>query len=162
MANYKVIGKGQNGKYTDEWARKDVITYCERLDKTPHNYKGSRAVNIENAAEEMNILAQVYNNDEKVRLRHSVISFDKDENIAATQADEIARAAIQYFGDEYQIIYCVHEDTDNIHVHIVMNQVSYLDGHKYHGSKKQHYDFIKYMKQVVRPYGINFMAVSDD
>ena len=55
MANYKVIGKGQNGKYTDEWARKDVITYCERLDKTPHNYKGSRAVNIENAAEEMNI-----------------------------------------------------------------------------------------------------------
>lgn len=108
------------------------------------------------------ILAQVYNNDEGLRLRHSVISFEKNKGITLEEANEIAQKAIQYFGHKYQILYCVHEDTDDIHAHIVMNQVSYQDGHKYHGSKKDYYDFVNYMKDVTRPYGIPFIPVSDD
>lgn len=161
MATYRVIGKGEAKKYYDDDARRDVIAYCLREDKTPHSYIGDRAVNVDNAVSEMNALARLYDNDERVRLRHSIISFDTSENITPAQAAEIADAAICYFGDEYQILYSVHEDAAHVHAHIVMNQVSYQDGHKYRGTRKEHYDFIQYMEHVVLPYGISFIPVND-
>ena len=60
----------------------------------------------------------------QVRLRHSVISFDEGDHITAAQAAEIAEQAVRYFGDQYQILYSVHEDAEHIHAHVVMNQVS--------------------------------------
>ena len=161
MATYRVIGKGEYNKYCDDDARRDVIDYCLKKSKIPHAYIGARAVNINNAAFEMTALAKVYDKDERVRLRHSIISFDKSEHITASQAAEIADKAIRFFGDRHQIIYAVHEDAEHVHIHMVMNQVSFRDGKKYHGTKKDHYDFVKYMKNEVRPYGINFIPVSD-
>lgn len=162
MAVYKIVGKGENGKYFDDNALHDVISYVLRDSKTSHAYCGSRAVNLYNAAFEMESLSRLYCKDKGVRLRHSVISFDKSENISPAQAAEIADAAIRFFGNQYQIIYGVHEDAAHVHAHIVMNQVSYIDGHKYRGTKKDHYDFINYMTGIVRPYGIPFVPVSDD
>lgn len=161
MATYKVVGKGEDKKYFDDSALSDVISYVLRDSKTPHANYGSRAVNIENAAFEMNTLAELYSKDNGVRLRHSVISFDSGDHISLVQAAWIAEQAIRYFGDQYQILYGVHEDAAHIHAHIVMNQVSYIDGHKYQGTRKQHYDFINYMKGIVRPYKIPFTPVSD-
>ena len=162
MATYKVAGKGEDQKYFDDHARHNVISYVLRENKTPHSYCGSRAVNIDNAEFEMNTLAKLYNKDEGVRLRHSIISFDTNDNISPAQASEIGEKAIRFFGDQHQILYSVHEDAAHVHIHIVMNQVSYIDGHKYQGTKKEHYDFINYMKGVVRPYMIPFVPVSDN
>lgn len=162
MASYKVVGKNQDGKYFDGNAYHDVIGYCLQPDKAVHGYVGSRALNLCNAANEMETVARVYHNDKQVRLRHSVISFDEGDHITAAQAAEIAEQAVRYFGDQYQILYSVHEDAAHIHAHIVMNQVSYQNGLKYKGTKKQHYDFVNYMKHVVAPYGIPFIPVSDD
>ena len=162
MATYKVIGKGQAGKYTDDAARQDVIFYCQQSHKTPGTYMGSRAVNLSQAALEMDTLAQIYHNDDRVRLRHSVISFDKSDHISPAQAAQIAEQVIRYFGNAYQILYCVHEDAAHVHIHFVMNQVSYLNGHKYRGTKKEYYDFLQYMKQVLRPYHIRLIPVSGD
>ena len=161
MAIYRVIGKGEENKYFDDKARENVIDYCLRDSKTPHSYTGSRAINIDNAVSEMNALARLYNNDDRVRLRHSIISFDDTDNISPAQAAEIAEDAVKYFGDEHQVLYSVHEDANHVHIHMVMNQVSYQDGHKYRGTKKEHYNFINYMKKVVHPYGIDFTPVSD-
>ena len=162
MAVYKVIGKGEDGKYFDDRALHDVIEYALRKSKTPNDYYGSRAVNIDNAETEMNAIAVLYNNDHGVRLRHSIISFDEGDNVTLGLAVEIAEAAIHFFGDQYQILYSIHEDAAHIHIHIVMNQVSYIDGHKYHGTKKEHYDFINYMRGFMRHYGISFVPVCDD
>lgn len=162
MAAYKVIGKGENGKYFDDKAWHDVISYALRESKTPNSYVGSRAVNIDNAEPEMSILARLYNKTKGVHLRHSIISFDESDNITSAEAAKIAAAAIQYFGDQYQIIYSIHEDAAHVHAHIVMNQVSYTDGHKYQGTKKEYYGFINYMNGIVQPYGIPFVPVSDN
>lgn len=162
MAIYKVVGKKQDGKYFDDNSYRDVIAYCLKPDKVVHGYVGSRGINLDNAAYEMETVARVYHNNKQVRLRHSVISFDEDEHITAEQAAQIAEQAIRYFEDQYQILYAVHEDADHIHAHIVMNQISYQDGLKYSGTKKQHYDFVNYMKQVVTPHGIPFAPVSNE
>lgn len=138
MATYKVIGKGQNGKYTDDAARESVISYCMTPCKVKHGCMGSRAVDLEHAAEEMQWLANLYHNDKRVRLRHCVISLGNKERISLEDAREIAEYAIDFFGRDYQIIYCIHEDTEQLHIHTVMNQVSYQDGRKYSGTRKQH------------------------
>lgn len=161
MATYRVIGKGEQQKYFDDNARQDVIAYCLQSEKTPHSYVGGRAVNVNNAGFEMDTIAKLYNNDEKVRLRHSVLSFDTAENITPAQAAEIADLAARYFDDRHQILYSIHEDAGHIHAHIVMNQVSYIDGHKYQGTKKEYFDFVNYMKTVLRLYGATFIPVSD-
>lgn len=161
MATYKVIGKCQNGKYTDSESREAVAHYCSQEYKMPHHIMGSRAVSLDNTAEEMSIVAQVYHNDHQVRLRHSVIGFEQDE-VTLTDANQIAQEAVRYFGKEYQIVYYIHEDTNHLHIHMLMNQVSYLNGRKYHGDKKQHHNFVNHMKKAVNPYGISFIPVADD
>ena len=159
MATYKVIGVGQDGKYMDEYARKDVISYVLRPEKTPHRFVGGAAVNVDNAELEMTLLAQAFHNDTGLRIRHSEISFENDPGITLEVANEIAQKAVAFFGCVYQIIYAIHEDTEHIHFHMAMNTVSFLDGRKYYGTKKQYYDFINYMKGVLRPYGIPFYPV---
>lgn len=34
-------------------------------------------------------------------------------------------------GQEYQIAFALHEDTDYPHLHFVFNAVSFIDGHRY-------------------------------
>ena len=107
----------------------------------------------------MTLLARAFHKDTGLRLRHSVISFENNRGITLKAADQIAQQAIAHFGSAYQIIYAVHEDADHLHIHLVMNSVSYLDGMKYHGSKKDYYSFIGYMKAALSPYGISFRPV---
>ena len=78
MATFKVIGRGQDGKYMDDYAREDVIAYVLQNDKTPHHCIGGAAVNVYNALQEMTLLARPFHKDTGLRLRHSVISFEND------------------------------------------------------------------------------------
>ena len=159
MATFKVIGLGQDGAYMDDQARRDVINYVLRCDKTPHHCVGGAAVNVYNAPQEMTLLARSFHKDTGKRLRHSVISFDNHKEITLEAVNQIAQKAIAYYGSAYQIIYAVHEDADHLHIHLVMNSVSYLDGMKYCGDRNDYYGFINYMKDVLRPYGIPFYPV---
>ena len=43
-----------------------------------------------------------------------------------------------------------------------MNQVSYVDGKKYSGTKKEYYDFIYYLKDICAEYDISFIPVTRD
>ena len=52
------------------------------------------------------------------------------------------------------MVYAVHENPANPHIHIVMNSVSYVDGHRYYGTKKEHYDLMKVIKHSLLIHGI--------
>lgn len=49
---------------------------------------------------------------------------------------------------DFQIVYAVHGNTDNTHVHLVMNQISFTDGQRYQGKKKDFYDFLQQLRDV--------------
>ena len=38
-------------------------------------------------------------------------------------------------GDKYQVVICTHVNKQNVHNHIILNSVSFLDGKKYHNSE---------------------------
>ena len=54
------------------------------------------------------------------------------------------------WGDKYQVLVCTHINKDNIHNHIVLNSVSFIDGSKYHNSNTDIAYFEKQMTIYVK------------
>lgn len=82
------------------------------------------------------------------RIYHYVVSFPLsmvDANCVKMAAMEIA----EIFSDQYQVYYGIHEDTKHLHVHYAINAVSYVDGKKWHKSKKE----IQKMETQIREKG---------
>lgn len=70
------------------------------------------------------------------RMYHYVVSFPlsmDDTNCVKLAAAEIA----DIFSEKYQVYYGVHEDEAHLHIHYAINAVSYVDGRKWHKSKKE-------------------------
>ena len=62
----------------------------------------------------------------------------------------IAENITDMFFRKYQIYYGVHEDTENLHIHFAVNTVSYVDGKKFHQSKKEFGVMKKDMEQSIQ------------
>lgn len=76
---------------------------------------------------------------------HFVISFapgETDERTAFAVAQEFCDA---YLGDNYDYVSALHLDKKHLHVHIVFNSVSRMDGRKYHYCKG---DWEKYIQPI--------------
>ena len=65
----------------------------------------------------------------------------------AAEERNYAEGIIDYYKN-FQIVYAVHGNTDNTHVHLVMNQISFTDGQRYQGKKKDFYDFLQQLRDV--------------
>lgn len=89
MAVFKVISVPQ--KYADEDAYADLIHYCIRPMKTPGNFIDGFGVLPQLAAEQMQIVSHAYRQDHGIRLRHWIISFEKDEIRDAWHANQFAQ-----------------------------------------------------------------------
>lgn len=153
MAHYKVIN--QAGKFQDSSAYDDVIRYCTNPDKTPSGLIGGRNLDTDYAAEQMETVADVFDKNSKTRLEHTVLSFSPKEEIAQAGIVEIADSLADYYAKDYQVLYAVHENTDHPHVHMVMNRISYRDGHRYRGNKREYYGVRAHLKKELRKHGLH-------
>ena len=65
---------------------------------------------------------------------HIIQSFNGNE-ISPDKCNKIGiELAKELWGDKYQVIVCTHTNKKNVHNHIVLNSVSFIDGNKYHNS----------------------------
>ena len=154
MATLKIIGVGEVAKYHDLDSYDSVVRYIQRQDKTVPRFCGGIAVNPAQAALEMQILTKAYRQEEGSCLRHMVLSFTPREIDDMGHANGLAFEIAEYYGGSYQITWAVHGDKRHIHIHFIMNKVSYLNGKKYHGTKKDYYDVINHTKTVLWQLGI--------
>lgn len=152
MATVKFLNAA--GKYDDPGARHDVINYIFRRDKTPSALIIGCPVDPAMAAEQMRSVAEFYHKDNKVRIRHFVISFYRNELLTMAQLDGLAQDICREIGREYQIVCALHEDTASPHIHFVFNPVSYVDGHKYSGTREEHRALKDLLRQCVGRFGI--------
>lgn len=118
-------------------------------------------MNPQFAKEQFEIVATTYDKTFGTRLRHMILSFGSSEQITLHEAKGIAYRAALYYGYEYQIIWAVHRDAEHIHIHMVMNTVSYRTGKKYDGSKADYYGFKEYLNSILVPYGLYVMLSPD-
>ena len=154
MAILKVINEAR--KYKDSDSVESLINYCTNKDKT-NGFIGAYSVSPypEQAIFQMNKLQTLYGKNNGTHLRHMVVSFESDDNIPPNIALEIGYKIAAYYGCNYQIIFGVHLDTYNTHIHFVMNTVNYNTGLKYDGSHKDLTNFTNYIQEILTPYNIN-------
>ena len=152
MATIKCINC--KGKYHDNNAKYDVISYILNSDKMPHGYFGMVHVNPANPDLSMWDVAMMFDKEKGVRLRHYIVSFYKTEVQNPALANIIANELMCAIGSKYQCIYGVHENTDELHFHIVFNTVSFVDGDRFYGTKAEHYALMDTIKAICRKYGL--------
>ncbi len=140
------------GKYHDADSLNDVIQYILQPHKAIHGYVGGAYVDPDDAATSMLLVADQWGKTKGVQLRHFVISFDYGEVSNLSVVNEIAKAASSYLAQQHQVVFAVHEDKPHIHIHIVANAVSYIDGHRYRGTKAEFYAFVNYINRALHHY----------
>lgn len=164
----EIVERTGHRKYHDDAALDTVIDYCLKPAKTPHGFIGAYGVNLHQAAFEMELLAEVFGKNRGLRLRHFILSFSPTEAQSLGERvyetlDEVARVVAGYYARNYQIIYAVHENSENPHIHFVMNTVSYTNGRKYGGKKRDYYQFLDYIRTYLhRRFRFRLIAVPDN
>lgn len=125
ITKYKVIQKNLEA----------VINYAKNGEKTEHGILVS-GINClpENAYEEMMLIKKNFHKEDGRLGYHCIQSFNGKE-VSARECNDIGmELANSLWGDKYQMIVCTHIDKDNVHNHIILNSVSFIDGSKYHNS----------------------------
>lgn len=75
---------------------------------------------------------------------HNVISWHKDEKITPEDVYEFGKEFVEKWFDGFQTLMAVHMDRNHLHLHMVTNTVSFLDGSKLHATRKD----MERMKQL--------------
>lgn len=116
-------------------------------------YYGGRNIYVPDAVYQMRAVKEFFRKSDGFRqVRHIVISFEDREQFTPFEASVLADRFCDYYADRYQIVYGVHEDTDNLHIHMVFNTTSFADGRLYSDGIKDLSNFRQYVSKVIRDY----------
>jgi len=159
VLNIGDCGNGYHGKHL-----KAAIDYIKNEEKTD----GGRLVGGINcqpdfAYDKMKNTKVKFGKIDKRQAYHFIISFEED-NIDDDTAFKITeRFAKEYIGDDYEVIFSVHNNTKHKHGHIIFNSVNIKNGKKYRYEKG---DWAKYIQPLTnslcKEYGLSTIDINYD
>ena len=87
---------------------------------------------------------------------HGYQSFAPGEATPELAHEIGVKLATRLWGDRYQVIIATHLDKENhLHNHFVVNTVSFVDGIKYHRTKKDYHDMQTVSDELCREYRLS-------
>lgn len=140
--------------YHDDNAISNVVSYICQPSKTPSNLIGGVGIDLDRIAESMIAVSQRFGEYSGIRLHHFVVYFSQSDKPTLEMILRIAMDISRWIGYSHQIVFAVHEDEPNLHIHFVFNAVSYIDGYKYPGGMEQYYDIFDFVKVVLHAYNL--------
>ena len=157
----------ENGDMTERECQglDDVITYAVSSHKTQQVNEELGALerfvsgincNPSTAREEMMVVKKRFGKEYGTIAYHGYQSFAPGEatpEIAHKIGVELAQ---RLWGDRYQVVVATHLDKENhLHNHFVLNTVSFVDGIKYHRTKKDYHDMQTVSDELCREYRLS-------
>ena len=113
--------------YLDLGSVQRLLNYVLRT-----SFYGGYAIDPEQAYDQMRLVKEAYHKTEGVQLKHFLLTFSHEEMMHLDFKDLLELGfQVGKVLERYQIVYCIHLDSDYIHMHFVMNTVSFEDGKKY-------------------------------
>ena len=113
--------------YPDLGSVQRLLNYVLRT-----SFYGGYAIDPEYAFDQMRLVKEAYHKTEGVQLKHFLLTFSHEEMMHLDFKDLLELGfQVGKVLERYQIVYCIHLDSDYIHMHFVMNTVSFEDGKKY-------------------------------
>ena len=135
------INKVVNKKTTSHGAMKNVIYYVLRDDKVKEGHIDitgpyeHETIDWDHVYQAFLHEKRFWNKDSGRMYAHNIISFHKDEAVTPDMCMRIGMAFVDQFFPEHQNLVVVHQDKDHLHIHIITNSVSFIDGRKLHQTK---------------------------
>lgn len=115
-----------------------VINYAMNGEKTENGILVSAINCLPKTAYSQMMLTKKAFHKEDGRLGYHIIQSFYGNEVSPEKCNKIGiELAEALWGDKYQVIVCTHINKDNVHNHIVLNSVSFIDGSKYHNSNAE-------------------------
>lgn len=144
----------------------DVIRYAVNSEKTQqtdnedcavvHSFVNGINCSPSTARDEMLAVKKRFGKENGTVAYHGYQSFAPGEATPEIAHEIGMKLAVRLWGDRYQVIVATHLDKENhLHNHFVLNTVSFVDGIKYHRTKKDYHDMQKTSDALCREYGLS-------
>ena len=120
----------------EQQALADVISYAANENKTDRLfYTTGINCDLDYARDQFNAVKKRFRNRGDIVAFHAYQSFKPGEGTPDEAHAIGVELAKELWGDRFQIVVATHLDRDHLHNHIVINSVSFRDGHKFNGCK---------------------------
>ena len=146
ITKYKVIKKNLEA----------VINYAKNGEKTENGILVTGINCLPDIAyNQMTLTKKCYHKEDR-RLGYHIIQSFKENEVSPEQCNKIGvELANELWGDKYQVLVCTHTNKNNIHNHIILNSVSFIDGSKYHNSNVEIALLKRTNDDLCRKYGLS-------
>ncbi len=136
MAISKILYMKDCGEHYHGKHLKQSLEYVMNYEKTQDGRLiGGINCQPEEAFSQMMKTKKKFGKTDKRQGYHLIISFMEDEVSPDTAFEIAGRFVEEYLGSAYEAVYCIHDNTDHVHAHIIFNSVSFIDGKKYRYEK---------------------------
>lgn len=136
---------------------KGIINYVLKPKKTEEKLVTGFGCDIPRAFEMMMETKNLFGKLTGRQYYHAVQSFAPNENITPAQAHEVGikfvEACRKLWG--YELILATHVDRLHIHNHFVWNSVNFVDGHKFHITRKELAEMKELQNQICIKMGFS-------
>ncbi len=153
----KEIIETGNDDTTPESALRDLINYASRDDATNlKQFVSAINCGIDTVKEEMMETKERFNKKDGTVAYHGYQSFAEGE-VTPELAHRIGHdLAKELWGDKYEVLVTTHLDKDShIHNHFVLNTVSFVDGVKFHRTKRDYQKMREVSDRLCREYSLS-------
>ena len=144
----------------------DVIRYAVNSKKTQktgsedgaplHRFVSGINCSPATARDEMLAVKKRFGKEDGTVAYHGYQSFAPGEATPELAHEIGVKLATRLWGDRYQVIVATHLDKENhLHNHFVLNTVSFVDGIKYHRTKKDYHDMQTVSDELCREYRLS-------
>ena len=148
ITKYKVIKKNLEA----------VINYAMNGEKTENGILVSGINCLPQTAYSQMMLAKKAFHKEDGRLGYHIIQSFNGNEISPDKCNKIGmELAEELWGDKYQVIVCTHTNKQNVHNHIVLNSVSFINGSKYHNSNVEIALLLETNDDICKKYGLSII-----
>ena len=142
----------------------NIINYVSKEYERTQDTNTIRGVNVANNPEiakvQMLYTKKEFGKEEGRQYQHYVLSFASNEQITAKEAiNYAAEHAEKCFGSRYEVFLAVHQESEGqkLHVHYVVNSVSFIDGKKIQTSKENYEYFRDVNDALAKQRGFNII-----
>lgn len=108
--------------------------------------------NIEFMANSFKSVKAAYYKTDGEQISHIVVGFTKYDFMNPILAYIFADQLADYIGQRFQVIYAVHQGSDftpyYLHIHFVINTVSYVDGNRLYDRRGYYYELGSVAKKI--------------
>ena len=164
MAISKILYMKDCGNHFHGKHLKQSLDYVMNPEKTQNGrLVGGMNCQLDTAFKQMMDTKKDFGKVDKRQGYHLIISFKEGEVSPDTAYEITGRFVKEYLGQQYEAVYCVHDNTDHVHSHIIFNSVSFVDGRKYRYEKGDwERDIQPITNRLCEEYGLSTIDIGGD